>query len=90
MATKWLHFHEIGRDLGVVGKIEMPGKVGFPTVQFPHILSRNEKVASSILAGGSIKPQLEQCSSWGIFLSSPATKSAQIVRAITERRQGTG
>ena len=25
-------------------------------------LTRNEKVASSILAGGSIKPQLEQCS----------------------------
>ena len=44
-------------------------------------LTRNEKVASSILAGGSIKPQLEQCSSWGIFLSS-LVKSSQIIRAI--------
>ncbi len=54
-----------------------------------YLFTEDEKVASSILAGGSINPQLEQCSSWGIFLSSLA-KSPQIIRAITERRQGTG
>ena len=38
----------------MVSEIKRPDKAGFLTVLFPHILSRNEKVASSILAGGSI------------------------------------
>ena len=55
-ATKWLHSLEIEGDLGVCGEIKMPRKAGFLTLAVPFNLSRNEKVASSILAGGSIKP----------------------------------